>query len=242
MTATLPARAAALRERLVELDKMSSNVTEAHNLEGLRVEIVSRAEKLGAQLEKEALLASGNITLAHPASLIAARKRATGLLERFVVDSKAATLKRGQGWTALLREIDVASREFAAAVLSAWRAHRAAVFAGDTPAALRGKLARTKANDEAFRTYDALYARIKAAFDDFPGDKGDLDKVRALAVQLEHVAQGFDFDVPAEVKQFLEAVLSVAGAPLSLLTPEVRQWLEANGSLESYAIRSTGRG
>ena len=208
----------------------------------MRVEIASRAEKLGAQLEKEALLASGNITVAHPASLIAARKRATGLLERFVANSRPATLKRGQGWTALLREIDVASRELAAAVVSAWRAHRAIVFAGDTPAALRGKLARTKVNDEAFRTYEALYARLKAAFDDLPGDKGDFDQVRALAAELEQVAQAFDFDVPAEVKQFLEAVLSVTGAPLALLTPEVRQWLEANGSLESYTIRSTGRG
>jgi hypothetical protein len=44
------------------------------------------------------------------------------------------------------------------------------------------------------------------------------------------------------VKQFLEAVLSVAGAPLALLTPEVRQWLEANGSFESYRIKSIGRG
>jgi hypothetical protein len=242
MTATLPARAAALRKRLVELDKMSSNVTEAHNLEGLRVEIASRAERLGAQLDKATVLAGDNISVAHPASLIAVRKRATGLLERFITDPKAATLKRGQVWTALLREVDAASRDLAAAVLSAWRAHRATVFAGDTPPALRGKLARTNANDEAFKTYEALYERLKAAFDDLPSSQGDLDKVGALAAQLEQIAQGFDFDVPAEVKRFLEAVLSITGAPLVLLTPEVRQWLEANGSLESYTIRSTGRG
>jgi len=242
MTTSLPIRAAALRERLIDLDEMSSNVTEAHNLEGLRVEIAARAGKLGAQLDKQALLVNADIAVPPPASLVAVRKRATGLFEKFVTDTKAATLKRGQGWTALLNEIDVASREVANAVQSAWRAHRAAVFAGDTPASLRGKLARTQANDEAFRTYEALYALLKSAFDDLPGDKGDLDKVRALAVQLEEVAQAFDFDVPAEVKRFLEAVLSVAGAPLALLTPEVRQWLAANGSLESYTIRSTARG
>jgi len=242
MTTSLPTRAAALRERLVELHKVTSNVTEAHNLEGLRVEIAARAGKLGAQLNKQALLADADVAIPPPASLIAVRKRAAGLLEKFKADTKAATLKRGQGWTALLGEIDGACRDLAAAVQSAWRAHRAAVFAGDTPAALRGKLARTKANDEAFRTYEALYTRLKAAFDDLPGDKRDLDNVAALAVQLEQVAQAFDFDVPAEVKQFLEAVLSVSGAPLTLLTLEVRQWLEANGSLESYTIRSTGRG
>lgn len=242
MTSSLPIRAAALRERLVELDKMSSNVTEAHNLEGLRVEIAARAGKLGAQLDKQAILVDANIAVPPPASLVAVRKRATGLLEKFVADNKAATLKRGQGWTALLGEIDVASRQLATAVLSAWRAHRVAVFAGDTPADVRGKLARTKANDEAFRIYQDLYARLKAAFDDLPGVKGDIDRVGALAAQLEQAAQAFDFDVPAEVRQFLEAVLSVTGASLALLTPEVREWLEANGSLESYTIRSTGRG
>ena len=125
MTTSLPTRAAALRERLIELDKMGSNVTEAHNLEGLRIEIAARAGNLGAQLDKQALLAGANIAVAPPASLTAVRKRANGLLERFVADTKAATLKRGQGWTALLGEIDVASRELTAAVLSAWRAHRA---------------------------------------------------------------------------------------------------------------------
>jgi len=241
MTLSLPSRATALRERLVELDKMGSNVTEAHNLEGLRVEIAARAGKLGAQLDKQAVLDAANIAVAPPASLIAVRKRATSLLGKFVADTKAATLKRGQGWTALLGEIDLASREVATAVLSAWRAHRAAVYAGDTPAAIRGKLARTRANDLAFETYQALYARLKAAFDDLPSENGDIDRVGSLAAQLETAAQAFDFDVPSEVKQFLEAVLSVGGAPLSLLTPEVWQWLEANGSLASYTIRSTGR-
>ena len=241
MTTSLAARAAALRERLIELDKMGSNVTETHNLEGLRIEIASRAQNLGAQLDKQALLAGANIAVAPPASLTAVRKRARVLLERFVADTKAATLKRGQGWTALLGEIDVASRELTAAVLSAWRAHRTTVFAGDTPAAVRSKLAHTKANDLAFGTYEALYAGLRAAFNDVPRDNGDIDRVAALAEQLERAAQAFDFDVPAEVKQFLEAVLSVNGAPLTLLTPGVRLWLDANGSLGTYAIRSTGR-
>ena len=85
----------------------------------------------------------------------------------------------------------------------------------------------------AFRTYEALYAGLRAAFNDLPRDNGDIERVAALAEQLEQAAQAFDFDVPAEVKQFLEAVLSVNGAPLTLLTPGVRLWLEANGSLEN---------
>lgn len=242
MTASLPARAAALRKQLVELNEMSSSVTEAGNLEGLRLEISTRAQRLGAQLDKQALLADAKIAVPSPTSVIAVRKRASELLEKFVADTKAATLKKRKGWTTLLGDIDTAGRELESAISSTWRAHRQAVFAGDTPTAIRGRLARTKENDEAFKTYQALYTRFKAAFDEVPADKYEVDQVRSLAGQLEQAAQAFDFDVPAEVKEFLEAVLSVNGAPISLLTPTVRQWLEANGALESYTIRSTGRG
>ena len=64
---------------------------------------------------------------------------------------------------------------------------------------------------------------------------------RTIAEDLEKVAKGFDFDVPADVKQFLEAVLSINGARLSLLTPSVLEWLTENGGLDGYAVRSTGR-
>ena len=65
--------------------------------------------------------------------------------------------------------------------------------------------------------------------------------MRLLAEQLEAAAQDFNFDVPEPVKAFLEAVQSVAGAPLDLLTAEVRDWLKANNSFDSYRISAKGQ-
>ncbi len=241
MTTSLPTRASTLRERLTRLDKMSSNVTEAASLEGLRAELAVRAEKIRTQLDKQALLAAASITVPPPNSLLNARKRAAGMLEKFVSETKAATLKRGQGWKALLEDAETASQELAQAVTTAWRNHRQTVFAGDTPAAVRTKLARTVANDAAYDKYLTLYTQLKAAFETLPTDKAAIDRVSQMAADLERVAQAFNFAVPPDVKQFLEAVLSVSGAPLGLLTPTVQQWLKENGSLDSYSIRSTGR-
>jgi hypothetical protein len=240
MTISLPTRASALRERLTHLDHTRSNVAEASNLEGLRSDLSAPAESLSAQLDKHDLLVNASIPIAAPPSLGVVRKRATGLLDKFATDTTAATLKKGQGWKQLLGEIDTASRELATAVVAAWRGYRQTVFAGDTPAAIRTRLARTKSNDAAFERYHALYAQLKAAFEALPQDRSAIDRVKEIATKLEQAAQAFDFDVPHEVKLFLEAVQSVGGAPLRLLSPAVQQWLKDNDSFDSYRISASG--
>lgn len=242
MTATLPARARALRERLARLDKLSSNVDEASALEGLRGDLAGRTAKLDAQLKNQALLVDAAIAVPPPAILLAARKRAAAILEKFCVQPKASTLKRGQAWRSLLDEIDAGSRDLASAVKESWYNYRQQVFAGDTPAVIRPRLARTRANDAAFVEYLGLFNRLKAAFDILPSDRAAIENVKQISAELEITAQGFDFAVPAEVKEFLEAVLSVNGAPLELLTPAVVKWLKENDSFNSYRISSTGRG
>lgn len=236
MMTTLPARARALRERLVRLEAMGSSVAEASDLEGLRGDLSGRAEKLAIHLRNQAMLVHASLAVPAPASLLAVRKRAWGILERFRAQPKAATLKRRQAWRSMLDEIDAASRDLASAILAGWRAYRQQVFAGDTPAVIRSRLARTKANDAAFNEYQMLFDRLKAAFDALPSDRAAIDRVGQLAAELEAVAQNFDFAVPVAVKQFLEAVLSVSGAPLALLTPEVVKWLKENDSFDSYRV------
>jgi hypothetical protein len=44
----------------------------------------------------------------------------------------------------------------------------------------------------------------------------------------------FDHDVPASVRAFLEALPK--GAPLSLLTAEVRQWITEKGLTNRYLV------
>ncbi len=241
MTAALAKRVSDLRSRLESIDRTASNVAEVSALEGLRAGLSVPAERLGAAFGKQKILTAAHIAVVTPASLTAARKRAGGLLEKFQVEPKAATLKRLQSWDALLSEVDNAGRDLASEVAAAWKSHRQYVFAGETPAQIRGKLARTPTNDRAFEMYDLLYARLKVAFDVLPPDAATIAATRKIAEDLEKTAKGFDFDVPADVKQFLEAVLSVKGAPLSLLTPSVLDWVRNHGGLDSYAVRSTGR-
>lgn len=241
MSTNLPVRAKALRARLRRLHEMSSNVVEAADLEGLRGELSRPVEKYVGPAEKKRLLCKSGIIIAEPTTVAAMRKRATAVLERFAAAPKSATLKRGQAWPSMLEEIDAAARDLQAAVTAAWRDQRISLFSGDAPTAIETKLAKTKPNQSALKVYKGIYSQFRALFDGLPPDQATIDRARTLGSQLETAAKAFDFNVSPEVKAFLEAVLSVNGAPISLLTDEVLDWLRENESLDAYRVKSWDR-
>jgi len=241
MIPTLPQRTAELKTRLFRLHELSSKVEEASNLERLRQDLKKHVEKVEPQLHKQALLQAEDIQVPPPVVLVKAARRAAGLLEKFKAEPTAANLKKGQSWRLLLEELDTAVGELSQAVISAWRRARQSFFAGDTPSTLRGRLARTAENDQALERYLVLHQGLETAFAAAPSDRATVEQVRLLSKQLEAAAQDFNFDVPESVKAFLEAVQSVAGAPLDLFTPEVRDWLKANNSIDSYRITAKSR-
>ncbi len=239
MSTSLPARTKALHDRLVALDQMRANVDEASSLEGLRSDLAPLAGELRRTLDRRALLVDSGISAAVPATLDAARKCAATLLEKFAADKKASTLKKGVGWTNLVRDIKAASSDVGAMVIKSWKAYRQEVFTGEAPGIVKGRIAFTPANATAFKSYERLHQAFRVEFDRLPADRAAIERVRSLAKELTETAKAFDYDVPAEVKRFLEAVQS-GGATLDLLTDTVKAWLAANDALASYRIVPRG--
>lgn len=239
MSTSLPARAKALRERLVALDQLGANVKETGLLEDLRSDFAAPAAKLSQALDKRALLNNSGITVETPANLNAARKRADALLEKFTTEKNAATLKKGVGWTNLIRDIKAASSDVDDTALKRWKAYRHEVFTGEEPRIVRGRIAFTPANSAAFNLYEKLHKAFRIEFERLPADLAAIEHVRSLAKDLTETAEGFDYDVPDDVKRFLEAVQS-GGAPLDLLTDAVKMWLTENDAFANYRILPRG--
>ncbi|MBH1945542.1 hypothetical protein I5L01_15050 [Erythrobacter sp. YJ-T3-07] len=235
MSTSLPARAKALRDRLVTLDQMGTNVAEASLLEDLRSDLAAPAAEFSRALDQRTLLVDSGIAGAAPASLDAARKRAAALLEKFAAEKKAATLKKGVGWANLVRDIKAASSDVGTMMVKTWKAYRQEMFTGDAPGIVKGRIAFTPTNDTAFKRYEQLHQAFRAEFDRLPADRAAIERVRSLAEELTETAKAFDYNVPAEVKRFLEAVQS-GGATLDLLTDTVKTWLTDNDAFPSYRI------
>jgi hypothetical protein len=240
MTGTLPQRVKALRARLSRLDEMGANAAETGLLDDLRSELSAPISKLKGHLVQRATLSAAGITVELPPSLDVGRKRAATLLEKFIAEKKAATLKKGRNWSQLLADVDDASTEVAKAVSSAWRSYRQEAFGGESPPVIKARLAMTSENMAAIKRYEALHPSFRAAFEALPQDVVTVERARRLANDLTETAKSFDFDVPREVKAFLEAI-QVGGAPLALLTEIVQTWLKANNAFDSYRIRASDR-
>lgn len=235
MSTALPARAKVLRDRLMALDQLGANVEETSRLEDLRSDLAPPSDELSRSLDQRQLLMDSGIEAADPPSLDAARKRAAALLERFTAEPKAATLKRGSGWANLLREIKGASTDVTRSVVASWKEYGSRVFTGEAPAVVKGRLAFTPANNKAFSAYEQHYRAFRAEFDKPPADKAAIERVRTLVATLTETASQFDFNVPPDVKRFLDAIQS-GGAKLDLLTDTVRNWLEETSASENYRI------
>jgi hypothetical protein len=239
MTNTLPKRAADLKARLMRVADLSSEIQKAYDLESLRQDLARRVDKLDPQIGKDAVLRVNGIALTRPASVQRSAKRASGLLEKFRAEPTVVTLKKGQVWRSLLEEVDTAASDLGQALQTAWRGARKSIFAGATPTALEGQLARTAENDAALAKYRALHLDLDAVFQTVPSDQATIDEAKRLAGELARVT--FNFDVPEAVKIFLAAVQSVGGAPLALLTDEVIGWLKENHSYDAYRISAKAR-
>lgn len=235
MSTSLPARAKALRERLVALDRLGANVQETGLLEDLRSDLAPPAVELSRALDQRALLAGSEIETPEPPSLETARRRTATLLEKFTAERRAATLKKGSGWSNALKEITAASTDVSAAVVRSWKGYRQSVFTGEAPALVKGRIAFTPANNAAFKTYEQLHQAFRSEFEKLPADKAAIERVKALATRLTETAKAFDFDVPADVKRFLEAI-QAGGAKLDLLTDAVLEWLKENDAFGNYRI------
>ena len=236
MTSSLPDRARDLRCRLKQVQDLDDKVREAGRLNDLRAELAKAIAALKQQLDHRAILQGAGVAASLPVSLEPRRRRAAVLLERFRADRSAATLKKGRSWTQLLTDVDEAAGEVGKVLDAAWLAYKENQFSGDKPADVRNRLAMTRDNADAFKTYEALYKRF-GAFSVRPRDAAAVAEAQALARELRATATRFDFDVPPDVKAFLDAVQE-GGAPLLLLTEPVKDWLLANKALQNYRIRA----
>lgn len=235
MTGSLSTRATALRNRLMNLDRLGMNVQETRLLEDLRSELDASAHELLRRIGQARVLRDAGVDIPVPVSLDAVQKRAASLLDKFMAEKLASALKTGVGWTNLQKNIKTASDDVQDCLVKGWKAYRLEVFSGEAPSVIKGRIAFTQANENAFKLYEQIYGLYQSEADRIPIDRESIERVRELSRKLIETAKGFDFDVPTDVKRFLEAIQS-GGAKLDMLTDVVREWLTNNNAVDSYCI------
>jgi hypothetical protein len=74
-----------------------------------------------------------------------------------------------------------------------------------------------------------------------PDDMVMIEDIRSLAKSLVGLLDQMDHDVPEDVKQFFDSISGPYGAaPISLLTPEVFEYLRENKALDNFVVQRPG--
>jgi len=236
MTSMLFDRVRALRADLEALANVKASAGEAGELSDLKDDLAEQVGALKAALASRAVLAEANLSTDLPPSHEALRKRAQQLRERFEKDPRAEVLKKGQVWRTCLELAEATAKTITSTTRSRWQSYEAEIFGGEPPSAVERLLAPTPENNAALRRYKAGFDELRLKFKTLPSSDEDLAAAELKAKELKEIAKAFDFDVPGDVKAFLEAVFSGGGAPLKLLTPGVIEWLRKTGTYEHYRI------
>ena len=241
MPMTMTERATRLAERLKRVHALRDNVVEAGALSQLRAELAPLVQKSTTNKGRIAVLSAAGIEVPQPVSVSRLQQRAAKLREDFSNEPTSITLKRGQTWVTMITEGETAAQELTTAAKLAWQAHRTNLYAGKAPAVLEAELAKTASNQATIREYTEIFNQFRFLFDAVPATLEVIVRAKKLAERLETIASKFDFQVSPPIKAFLDAVQSIQGAQLTLLTEEVIDWLRENKTLNGYRIKAVDR-
>ncbi len=223
--------------RLRKASEARSGVDEAETLSELQKELQIRAAPLKEIAARASVLRTGDVSLTPVSSLQKVAQRVSNALARFKGAEKSSTLKQGKRWKELLEALESAERDARTTQTDDWKQHCSnKLFSGARPEKIREQIASTPKNIELLSNYRDLFKQYEQLRLTIPSDIEALEKIEQCSKALQKIK--FDFDVPEDVKQFLAATQTIAGASLALLTDDVLKWLKKNKLLDRYVVRA----
>lgn len=197
----------------------------------LREDVDEVADRLEAVTRLLALLNSASISFdVTPPPLSAIEKLQALTNGDGIIEAPAATAKGP------LKELEAWSRASTAAATGGYQTWLDAVLPDlDGAEAMATRLA--KLDPRGATTIRSAVARSRALRHGVPETVDGIREVKELSKQMTEATEAF---APTEeVRQFVQAVLG-QGAPLELLTDEVRAWAAERGILASLRVRLGG--
>jgi hypothetical protein len=192
---------------------------------------------LRAQTAPLALLSQDATTVATKNGAL--RQNAQKVLSRLLANENIKQLTRDTAWTRLLNACEGLNVELDAAGRKAWQAHLEQLGTLEDPSTLRLRTPPTPSNDEALQDYQVSHAAFAAiARLGLPRSSDDLVQIATYVASCRQAFARLTFDLPDEVKAFYDAIYA-GTATLAHVTSTVAKWLDEQGHLARFRVRST---
>lgn len=235
-------RAKAARTKLEAIQSTRVDDDEIRRINELREEIERPTLLFMAAAEQTNMLARLNVSvppLPH-ANIEMTLKKVQAFSEKFQKDTTSANLRRGLQLRNTIDAITDLKKELEKVQSLRWQNFLTGLFAGDSPDQLTDQLALTPQNRESISAYKSAYLEREKLGRNSTVTAEGIAHAKELSAELQKAYESFDFDVPSEVKAFFDASASSNGAPLTVLTKQVVDWLHENDMVDRYVVRNRG--
>ncbi|MGF6923885.1 hypothetical protein [Paraburkholderia sp. 40] len=236
---TLLEQTRALKEGLEYLETVRDNGEEVRELHEQKRDLRALTEPLNFGRESVCRLRTGSVPVDIPESLVGEVAKLAGSVRKKMERKPGSqTLKSGKEWSTLLEKLRTLNKALETSAKSGWKAYVVQKITSDPPGTVKSRTADTRENRQRIRDYEVIYARLQHCSQSLPDDLSAIGEVESLSQSLTAAYGKIDFDVPEAVRLFLHGANSTAGAPLSLLTEEVMNWLKTRQEDGLYSIRT----
>jgi hypothetical protein len=237
---SLVARSSAALDRLRRLEETARLANE-----GDRVR--TRAEELerpASELEHVALVVQAlrrrGISIELPKSaVVSLRQQLAALRDRYRSDPNQITAADGRLRFSLWDPLRALPSELRGFVLESWRSHAKSLVREQSVELLNvlEHVPGLQADASAIRQLATEFDHLS---DSLPQDEAGIDHLEEIAGEIERRWQSLEGGgIPREIIDFLAAA-AVTGAPLDLLTPAVREWLDERSLTRHVRISLMG--
>jgi hypothetical protein len=238
MTVSLLARAKSLDTKLSEFDIINSNMGEIEAFTQAYKELDAVMIPFLSAFKAAEMMSKNGMDFLELDSLVNLKKMAGQLFEKFRDSGDSKTLKSGKNWPTIISAITSTTRDLNSSSLNIWKNYKNNIFTGEKPDNLVEITAPTSHNKSILLKYRSSYAEFINLFDRLPDNEPVISRARELAIILANCRGQLDFDVPSEVKKFLDATSTFGGAGISSLSDSVLAWLRDNNTIENYKVVS----
>lgn len=227
-------------ERLTRVHEMQSNVDEAIVLADLHREIDDRVKSVQKAVRRVIMFREQGIGVSVPDELTATKESVRRLADRFNEAPKSVTLKQATRWTKLTNTLDSLVTSLDTLQQQDWKRYFSdSLFAGLSADRRRSTLNQNlPGNKASMERYSELYARFNKYRNTIPPTVESMQEVHECSEQLSKITFVEVEDMPASVRKFFDASATSGGASLSLITDEVKAWLQDHNLIGSYVVRA----
>ena len=143
-------------------------------------------------------------------------------------------------WTRLTARAKTSNEKVRNAALQEWQFFIQSLGPIEQPSALETRMLNTPGNLETLLAYKDQFIKVRSILQaDLPTNSSDKSALTAAVQSMQELKERLKSIAPEAIRQFLRAVDS-GGASLSMVTPEVMEWLRTNDDPNRFVIKPKG--